>query len=356
MDSTPKYEVVKKAILDKIKNKELNVGDKLPSESELRETFDVSRHTIRTALSQLEYEGTIAKEQGLGSFVTGTQKKSFKTVGVITTYLSEYIFPTIIRGIESEMSSLGYSIILASTNNDISIEAQALEMMMSRKVDGIIVEPTKSSTYNENLGQYLRIKELGIPLLMINTHYEELETPYIGLNDVELGYTAAKHLIENNHVAIGGIFKSDDRQGKDRLKGFIKAFSENAIEFNKDLVIMYDTENYQEMIEKQLPKLLKRLEFTGLVCYNDNVAIDVLNQAWTLGYKVPEDFSIVSHDNSILSTMTETKISSINHPKTKLGKDAAKAMVEMIESGNHDIESIIYPTVLVEKSSVKKLD
>lgn len=68
-----------------------------------------------------------------------------KTIGVITTYISDYIFPSIIRGIESRLNEENYSLLLASTNNDVEQEKKALEMMLSFGVDGLIVEPTKAT-------------------------------------------------------------------------------------------------------------------------------------------------------------------------------------------------------------------
>ena len=69
---------------------------------------------------------------------------SKKTIGVITTYISDYIFPSIIRGIERRLNEDNYSLLLASTNNDVAQEKKALEMMLSYGVDGLIVEPTKA--------------------------------------------------------------------------------------------------------------------------------------------------------------------------------------------------------------------
>ncbi|WP_369673295.1 substrate-binding domain-containing protein, partial [Enterococcus faecium] len=74
-----------------------------------------------------------------------------KTIGVVTTYLSDYIFPSIIRGIEKTLREKGYSLLLTSTNNDFQQEKQCIEKMITQGVEGLIVEPTKSNQYNPNL-------------------------------------------------------------------------------------------------------------------------------------------------------------------------------------------------------------
>ncbi|AMC94512.1 hypothetical protein AOC36_11175 [Erysipelothrix larvae] len=357
MEYKTKHEFVQKEIIKLIEEKKLKPGDRLPSELDFQKQFSVSRHTVRSALNRLEYEGVIVKEQGAGSFVSDQkEKRNVKEIGVITTYFSDYIFPTIIRGIEKELTMAGYSMILASTNNDISVEEQAIQLMMNRNVDGLIVEPTKSAHYNPNIGLYMQMSELGIPIIMINAKYDELDFPLIALDDLTAGYESTKCLIDNNHYKIGGIFKADDRQGKERLKGYIKACSEFDIPYNSKNVIMYETETFDKVMAEEVAEMIRDKRITGLVCYNDSVAIEVLKLTWQYGIKVPDDLSIISYDNSVLSTMTEVKLDSVNHPKAKLGKEAASSMIQLIENPGYEMKSILYHGDVVAKGSVKALN
>lgn len=353
----PKYIQIKEKIFDMIKEDNLQEGDKLPSEHALQEKFSSSRHTIRAALSELELEGIIYKEHGLGSFVAN-QKNNYKTIGVITTYLSEYIFPTIIRGIEYEITKSGHTLILASTDNDIALEEQALKMMMSRNVDAIIVEPTKSAYFNPNISLYLRLKKKGVPIMMLNAFYEEINFPYVILDDFAAGYKATQHLIQAGHKQIGGIFKIDDRQGKERLRGFIQACVDHEIKYSPEALFVFETENYREVLEKKVRTMIEKenKNFSGLVLYNDKVCLDVLRIIWSQGDSCPEDLSLVSHDNSNLTTVSETKVSSINHPKVEMGRYAAKEILQAIEDPSYEMKSKIYEATLCLRNSVKKMD
>ena len=355
MGNKPKYQHVKDTIIAEINAKRLKIGDKLPSEIELQEMYNVSRHTIRVALEQLEHEGFIEKEHGLGSFVKLEKKERNKTIGVITTYMSDYIFPEIIRGIESELTKAGYSMLLVNTNNDIQTERKALKMMLENQVEGIIVEPTKSSSYNPNIDVYLNIRKQEMPLISINAKFDEINFPFIGMNDLEASYVNTEFLIENNHEKIGAILKSDYKQGKERLKGFVKAISDYSLSYSNQDVVMFTTETRGQVLMDEVHKLLDRRAITGLVCYNDMIALDVLNLCLAKGIRVPEDLSIVSFDNSILSMLTSVKITSISHPQIGLGIDAARHMMKMIEDKTYEFEDIVYPVNLDIKESVKQL-
>ena len=355
MDNKPKYQILKDIIIDAITQGELKIGEKLPSEIELQTKYEVSRHTVRVALDQLEHEGFIEKEHGVGSFVKLEKKERNKAIGVITTYMSDYIFPEIIRGIEQELTQSGYSMLLINTNNNPQTERKALQMMIDNNVEGIIVEPTKSSFYNQNIDLYLDIRKRGIALISINAKIEEIDLPYIVMDDVKAAYTNTMHLIDHHHKNIGAIFKSDDKQGKDRHKGFITALSDHGLRYENDNVIMYTTESRDTTLLGQVEKLLNQKRVTALVCYNDIIALEVLNLCVAQGIEVPKELSIVSFDNSILSMLSSVKITSISHPQIALGIDAAREIMNMIEKQDYEFKGIMYPVNLDIKESVKEI-
>lgn len=117
-------------LMDDLKEKilcgQLRSGDRLPSENELSDQYQVSRQTVRKALSILENDGFIYAEHGRGTFCSGLLRHigNSKNIAVITTYLSDYIFPRVIGGIDSVLTKEGYSILLKNTRNSRSQEAR----------------------------------------------------------------------------------------------------------------------------------------------------------------------------------------------------------------------------------------
>lgn len=370
MGQPTKYLIVKETIKEWITSSKVKPGEKIYSENELLKMFGVSRHTVRLALGDLVHEGWLYKEQGSGTFVSDrvnhygpkNQHKELggKNIGLITTYISDYIFPSIIKGVESYLSSKGYSLIFACTNNDIEKENLCLNAMLQRNIDGLIVEPTKSSGYNPNLHHYLEFEQKNIPYLMINQYYSELNPPHMILDDEKGGFIATEHLIKQNHDKIIGIFKTDDLQGVYRMKGFIRAFRENNIPFFPEMIISYTTENKQSILFDKLKSLLSASETlpTGIVCYNDEIALDVINVLREHGLSIPEDISVIGYDDSNLAEATEVKLTSIKHPKMQMGIDAAKWIVSAVENkslNDNGQRSIIYEPELVIRNSSKSL-
>lgn len=358
----PKYQVIIDDLKSRILSGEFSLGEQIPTEATLQEQYNVSRQTVRKAIGELSIEGYLRSEKGSGTYVTNQYrqkaavKTNKKTIGVITTYISDYIFPSIIRGIEKRLNEESYSLLLASTDNDVAQEKKALEMMLSHGVDGLIIEPTKSNLYNPNIAYYLSFKEQDVPFIMINAYYEELDVPFLCLDDVQSSYLATKELIANGHTQIGLIAKIDDLQGKYRMKGYIKALGEAKLQFRPEQVLSFDTETKQDLHENLKTFLnANREDLTALVCYNDEVGLEVVNVAKQLGISIPEDLSIIGQDNSYIAKNANIKLTTLTHPLEQMGRDAAEWIIMTIH-GKKDLPYTTYyqPTLVPGETVTKR--
>lgn len=357
-----KYKLLKQHIQSKILDGSFRPHQKIMSEYEYVKTFEVSRHTVRQAIGELVSEGWLYREHGVGTFCADRSKFSSpsarKNVAIITTYISDYIFPYIIRGAERYLSDKGYNVILMSTNNDFDKEKQALENILTQQVDGLIIEPTRSAQANPNLNYYLNLENAGIPYVMMNAYYEELEPLSLTLNDQEAGFRNTEHLIQLGHRRIIGLFKNDDMQGVQRMKGFLKAHRHYGCPVDPSLLITYSTDEKfskpAQAIEQILTSQTDRP--TGIVSYNDELLLQLLDVLRYKKLKVPKDISVVSFDDSHFAQISEVKFSSIVHPKERMGEDAAKYVTTLIEKPNANLSSIVYDSDLINRFSTRSLE
>ncbi|UUX35399.1 GntR family transcriptional regulator [Fundicoccus culcitae] len=356
-----KYQVIADDLRNKILLKEYLPDEVIPSELQLQEIYDVSRHTVREAINLLVNEGYLRKKKGSGTYVDSNKPSNqmnhttSKTIGVIITYMSDYIFPDIVRGIERTLRKHGYSMMLASTGNDYAQEKLCLEQMIKQGVQGLIVEPTKSNQFNPNIALYTSIRNNGIPVVMINANYEELDIPSIALNDVKSGFVAAEAVMEAGHKEILLVSKIDDLQGKLRMKGFFKACEKYKIDFNPDNILTYTTETRLDVAEKVFDKLKHNPNITAIVGYNDQIVYQIISLLNQYDIRIPEDISIVGNDHYIAQTINLIDLTTIEHPKEQLGMDAAEWVVEAVQTGKQN-DSIFYQPKLIPGSTVKSLN
>ncbi|WP_291636251.1 GntR family transcriptional regulator [Clostridium sp.] len=328
-------------------------GEQLLTENEIVGKFKVSRHTVRQALMELEKDGFIYKEQGKGTFCSFRNKSTKKrTIAVLTTYISNYIFPSIIRGIEEVLSEAGYNLMLLNTNNEKQKEAECLQKIIANEVVGLIVEPTMSAYENVNLNWYKELEKRNISYIMINAKYDELDPAYVVVDDIEGEYLLTKYLLQLGHTKIAGIFKRDDLQGVNRQLGYTKALEEFGIPINNELISRFETSGETFVPYEFTSHLIHNKERpTAIICYNDQIATYVLQAIRDAGLLIPEDISVTGYDDSDIAIATELKFTTVAHPKEDMGRRAARLLINMIEGRMEKPTYLYKPEIIVRYST-----
>lgn len=346
------FEEIKRRILQGIYQN----GQRLPGENELAEEFGLSRQTVRQALSMLEQGGFIHRRQGSGTYVRRVEQRRERSwnVGVIATYISEYIFPSILRGIESELSEEGFFPLVSATKNRVDNERRILEEYMEKRVDGLIVEGTKSALPNPNLPLYEKLSEMGIPVVFFNNYYPALPgCVSVKMDDRQGGVAAVEYLAARGHRRIAGIFKGDDMQGLGRYDGYTRGLLQNGILLQDQWVTWFDSETRESLFsdESTLNRLLEKLEdCTAVVCYNDTIAVKLEKALLSRGLRVPQDKAVISFDNSQLGELAAVGLTTFDHPKETLGACAARKLIAMMNG--REESSALMEWGLVERESV----
>lgn len=355
-----KYYEIAEELRSRILNGKVKPKDKLPSENELSAAYQVSRQTVRKALQILQDEGYIYTEHGRGTFCSEMicHRKVSKNIAVITTYLSDYIFPRVIQGIDEVLTENGYSILLKNTNNSRSREAKCLEELLQKDIDGLIIEPSKSQIFCKHLNLYAILDEYRIPYVFIQGTYAQMEDkPHILMNDRKGGFLITDYLIQRGHKNIIGIFKSDDIQGQERHKGYIEALQKAGISYDPDKVIWYYTEDRKNHPYEKIRQMAKRrdkIPFDAVVCYNDQIAIQVLKGLEEENIACPGEVAVTGYDNSYLASTCRIPLTTIAHPQERLGEMAAELLLKLIRSESVPKEECniqIEPELVIREST-----
>ncbi len=146
---------------------------------------------------------------------------------------------------------------------------------------------------------------------------------------------------------------SDDLQGIRQQAGFLSALNKYNVTVNNEFLGNYKTEQmFSFPYHFTMNLLQKKNRPTAIVCYNDQIAIQVMEAIRRSNLKIPGDISLVGYDNSNLAVATEVKLTTIKHPKEEMGKRVAQMIVDMI-NGEVRKPYFVYQPELIIRSSCK---
>ena len=354
-----KHRRISQWILNSINSGQFKPGDKLPSEHALAKQFDASRQTVRHATEELVARGILFRQRGSGTYVSGTGLSSGyspKRVGVITTYIDDYIFPGIVHGIEDVLGANGYSISLGITHNRHADETVCLQRILDDNLCGLIIEGTKSSFPSPNLPLFEQLRSRGVPMVFLNGYYREFSQCGVFQDDISAAKMLTEHLFQNGHKKIAAIFKADDLQGLKRFEGMYRALTDAGISIEDQQVVWYTTEDIPDLFSGEMDSfVLKRLgDATALLCYNDQIAAAITELLKRNNRTIPEDISLVSFDNSPLAADLAYGFTSAIYPSTEIGNAAAKLLLRCIRDNTLREHVRLAPDICY-RSSVRNL-
>jgi len=353
----PKYQQLSNILTEKIQNGSYPLGSKIPTEIELSQTYYVSRQTVRQALAVLVDNGLINKKQGSGSSVISTGGDSaIRTIAIIASHTNDYIFPAVLRDIQTVLTFNHFSCKIISTHNKVCLEQEALQLVMKQSFAGVLVEGVKTALPNPNLAVYQRFEKEKIPLVFFHGGYDELKRAICVTDDnFTGGYQLTRYLLSKGHTCIGGIFNSDDQQGRQRYQGYITALHDAGLPVPDDKLLWFSTEDRYAIVDCRDLTLLNnyvqhRLSgCTALLVYNDEIAYNMILILKTLGYDVPGDISVVSFDNSYYCSISPVPITSLSHENEQIGVVAANQILRIING--KEAHSVSIPWKLIERRS-----
>ena len=357
MAEQPKYLLVADTLRREIAKGIFRDGQTLMTEEELRMRFDVSRQTIRQAIALLEADGLVDRRRGSGTYVRHgpRRRQGIIHVGVITTFITDYIFPSIAQGMESVLNENGAVMSLSAMYNDPQTERNILERMLDEPVDGLIVEGSRTTKESPNEDVLAKFAQRNIPVLFVNGYYPGMEhIPHVVMDDYSGGRMAAKTALDKGYTRPAGLFKTDDLQGKERLNGFLDELHARGIEVPEERLLCFSTEERNDLFDsakgQALQDLLVRHEADCLVCYNDIFASQFMTSLMAKGLKIPEELGIIGFDNATFSAMLHPALTTLGHPKDRLGALAAQKILRMI-AGERE-SSVNMNWTLIERESL----
>ncbi|AFH63288.1 LacI family DNA-binding transcriptional regulator [Paenibacillus caseinilyticus] len=270
---------------------------------------------------------------------------------VLEDYYQQPFFRELIHFIEERCRARGYSLIYSSMEPEPSAgELRALAE--EKRSEGVILLGT-----NLNRSQVAFIAgELPLPLVVLDTCFDTLPLPFVEINNVMGAYQAGSHLCAAGHRTVGYIESNVRIHNFDeRRRGFELALLERGMEFAGDEIFSVAPTilSSQESLKSQLAAYLDAGNSLpeAFFCECDYIAISAIKTLNELGYRVPEDVSVVGFDNISEARIVSPELTTVHVEKERMAHLAVELLIESIESAPGAKAKIKVDTRLVERHS-----
>ncbi|MHB1346067.1 MAG: LacI family DNA-binding transcriptional regulator [Candidatus Humimicrobiaceae bacterium] len=285
----------------------------------------------------------------------GLRDKKTKTIGIILNDLKNPLYYETIKVIGDTLNDLDYTMILCDSNYDLKLERKNIINMLSKGVDGIIISPVNIKSENITL-----IMEEDLKTVYIDFAPEFENINYVHVSHEHAGYVATEYLIKKGHKSImllNGPFQLS--VSKDFLKGYLQALMNSNITVKRSLVKYTElsTEGGYEVIKRlySANNSKKIFDFTAVLSLSDMLAIGVYEASKEIGFKIPDDLSVIGYDDIFMSSYLSPPLTTIHAPKVRTGKLCIQILLDQIENRDKEFHKIILDTRLVERDSVKDM-
>lgn len=301
---------------------------------------------------QLVFDAAAKLNYTPNQMAVGLAKKRTHMLGLIVGDLENNFFASLATVVENTCNKRGWDMLLCSTSDCHSRDIEAINLLVSRGVDGVLYTMSKDCTIEKALQSKEIFERNGLSVVMVDRSYH-LEGEHSVVVDHEMGgYIATKHLLEYGHKDI--LFLSGPLHlscAQNRLAGYKRALKEWKIKYNPGYIIKGD---YSMQSGISAAEIVAKLPGTAIFASNDMMAFGLYKAKSKLKKKIPDEFSIIGYDDTSFCDLLAPPLTTIRQPIHELGEAAVDRLIRVIDGDKYN-EIQKFSPVLVKRGSVIKI-
>jgi DNA-binding LacI/PurR family transcriptional regulator len=305
----------------------------------LKDHPDISPETkqlVRDLVEKMKYKPN--------AIALSLRNRHTRIIGVVVPEIVHHFFSSVISGIDEAAMAAGYNVMFFQSNESYEREILNIQSLINSRVDGVLISVAKGSKKFNHLKQLV---ENNIPLVFFDRACDEIETDRVIVDDFEGAFNAVDYLIRTGCRRIAHFAGPPHLQiAYLRKRGYISALEKNGLQVDDNLIITCDSYDCALSITRQI---MSQPDIPDAIfTVNDETAVGTLNCLKRMGFRVPEDVSIVGFTDGLVSSVTDPLLTTVSQHGFEIGKKAATILIKRITD---DCE-IITPMVEVVKTDL----
>ena len=307
---------------------------------------DETRERVLARVKELDYHPNLAAR----SLATGRTY----LVGLIVPDLLHPFFAEVAKSLSDVLKESGYYLIVSSSDEDPTLEEQEIKQLLSRRLDALVIASCLST-----VELFFRIEKQKTPYVLIDRSLPSLSANFVGVDDEAVGMLATQHLIEIGCKRIAHIRGPETSPGRQRLEGYKQALAQGGLRVREDYIIAArkgDVETSKRGTEavEQLLKLNPKPD--AIFCFNDPLAMAVMNCVLDHGLRIPEDIAVIGCGNLHYDNSLRVPLSSVGQHSRRIGEEAGRLTLKLLNAKvpPKPEKVILRPELVVRASTARR--
>ncbi len=281
-----------------------------------------TRERVLRRMKELNYQPNLSAR----ALVTGKTG----AIGFIVPDLVHPFFAEVAKGLAATLRDKSYDLVIASSEEAPDIENKAIEQMLARRVDALII-----ASVQRDAKSFARVAERKVPYVLIDRQFAGLRANFVGVDDEEAGALATEHLIAAGCRRIAHIRGPKVSTATGRARGYRRSLARHGMEVRAEYVAVEETgdESGEASGYRAMGKLLQlKPRPDGVFCYNDPSAMGAMQAILDADLKRPEDIASVGCGNVRYSQFLRVPLSSVDQRSPEIGSRAGTMAITLIEA------------------------
>jgi LacI family transcriptional regulator len=272
------------------------------------------------------------------------------TLALVVTDITNPFWTTVVRGVEDAAQDAGFNVILCNTDESEAKQEQYLDVLLQKRVDGILLVPARAS---EAVVKW--IQKQATPVVVLDRRLHSVQADVVRGNSLDGAYQLVQHLLALGHRGIAVLSGPEDvSTSVDRVEGYRRALEEAGLPIRADWMHCgrFSQESGYEMARCILTCPQRP---TALFAVNNFIAIGAMRALREAGLRVPEDMSVVAFDNHTSDLVIEPFLTVADQPAYEMGLRAARLLIARLSgTAANGCQEIVLPAqIIVRKSSAR---
>ena len=265
------------------------------------------------------------------------------------SYATNFINSTVF-GIETAAHRNDYSLMVTNGAPNASGISGVERLILGKKVDGVILPV--SIVEPEFLA---KVDELKFPCVILGRIDEtDVEMSWVDINNTQAGVLATRHLIQRGYRRIAFVSESGSTTfDADRVSGYCRELAAKGLPVGSEMII-HTGAGIENAIREVNDSLGGDTRPHAVLCGSDIIALGAVRAARRIGRGIPDDFGVLSFDNTAVTALAEPGITSMDVDTYELGVQTAEILINQIENPEASIRHVLLSTRVVERESTRR--